>query len=100
MPNQSSQSIAITLAFAPDRVTQLHERLSVPMGCTAAQALALSDWQTRYPWVARCQIGVFGRKIDWQTPLQDGDRLEFYRPLTIDPMRKRQLKLARKASKN
>ena len=100
MLNQPCQNIAITLAFAPDRVTQLHERLSVPVGCTAAQALALSDWQVRYPWVTQCQIGVFGRKIDWQTPLQDGDRLEFYRPLTIDPMRKRQLKLARKASKN
>lgn len=95
-----SPTMTITLAFAPDAATQLHERLSMPTGHTPVQALALTDWQARYPWVLQCQIGLFGRKIDWQTPLQDGDRLEFYRPLIIDPMRKRQLKLARKASQD
>ena len=89
-------TIQITLAFSPEPATQLYQRVIIRSNCMPVHALARTDWQMRYPWIEQCQIGVFGRKIDWQTPLNDGERLEFYRPLTIDPMRKRQLKLARK----
>lgn len=91
-----NSTIQITLAFSPEPATQLYQRVITPSNCTPLHALAMTDWQMRYPWIEQCQIGVFGRKIDWHTPLNDGERLEFYRPLTIDPMRKRQLKLARK----
>jgi putative ubiquitin-RnfH superfamily antitoxin RatB of RatAB toxin-antitoxin module len=30
-------------------------------------------------------VGVFGRTVDQATPLRDGDRVEIYRPLKIDP---------------
>lgn len=38
-------------------------------------------------------VGVFSVKKSLDYPLQDGDRVEFYRPLTDDPMKKRQSKV-------
>ena len=29
--------------------------------------------------------GVFGKRKDWDSPIYDGDRLELYSPLLIDP---------------
>ncbi len=34
-------------------------------------------------------VGLWGRKVGLQEPLRDGDRVEVYRPLTVDPMRAR-----------
>lgn len=31
------------------------------------------------------RVGVFGRVVSATTPLRDGDRVEIYRPLRIDP---------------
>ena len=31
------------------------------------------------------RVGVFGRLVDPSAVLRDGDRVEIYRPLTIDP---------------
>ena len=47
----------------------------------AGFALSLED-----PAVARkgC-FGVFGKRKDWGSPIYEGDRLELYSPLLIDP---------------
>ena len=29
--------------------------------------------------------GVFGKRKDWESPIYEGDRLELYSPLLIDP---------------
>jgi uncharacterized protein len=31
------------------------------------------------------RLGVFSRKASFDTPLHDGDRVEIYRPLQLDP---------------
>ena len=31
------------------------------------------------------QAGIWGRKVLWTQPLQEGDRIELYRPLKVDP---------------
>jgi putative ubiquitin-RnfH superfamily antitoxin RatB of RatAB toxin-antitoxin module len=30
-------------------------------------------------------FGVFGKRKDWDSPIYDGDRLELYAPLLVDP---------------
>lgn len=30
-------------------------------------------------------FGVFGKRKDWDSPIYDGDRLELYSPLLVDP---------------
>jgi putative ubiquitin-RnfH superfamily antitoxin RatB of RatAB toxin-antitoxin module len=41
--------------------------------------------------------GIFGRRAAPDTPLRDGDRVEIYRPLLIDPKTARRAKAAAKA---
>jgi putative ubiquitin-RnfH superfamily antitoxin RatB of RatAB toxin-antitoxin module len=39
-------------------------------------------------------LGLFHRRRDPQTPLREGDRIEIYRPLSIDPKEARRLRAA------
>lgn len=51
------------------------------------RACALSEWPADWPW-ARCKnltVGIWGRQSPWQHALRDGDRVELYRPLRVDP---------------
>lgn len=34
-------------------------------------------------------VGIFGERCALGDPLNDGDRIEIYRPLALDPMRQR-----------
>ena len=34
-------------------------------------------------------VGVFGKRVDLNAPLNNGDRVEIYRPLAIDPKERR-----------
>ncbi len=36
-------------------------------------------------WTRKGAFGVFGKRKEWDSPLYDGDRLELYAPLQIDP---------------
>ncbi len=84
----------IFVAFSPDSQTQLLQTVdwaALPTPVTAKMLIEWLDWDTKYPDILSYDIGVFSQKIAWDTPLKAGDRLEIYRPLLIDPMRKRQL---------
>ena len=61
--------------------------LTLPAGATVADALAqVAD---RAPFaaldLARMPVGVFGDRVDRSRRLVQGDRVELYRPLVIDP---------------
>lgn len=73
------------LAGRADRVS-----LSLPAGSTAGDAVAASG----LPLAGK--IGIFGRVVDPATRLADGDRVEIYRPLELDPKEARRRR-ARKA---
>lgn len=61
--------------------------LHLPQGSTLADAVrasrlleTLSDAQ-----VDRLQTGIWGTRLPPEHALRDGDRVELYRPLTVDP---------------
>lgn len=85
-PAEPGAEIAVELAWSPGpgRVERL--ALWLPAGCTAAQALARGRAAApgRLP-EAPAAVGVWGRACAPDTVLQDGDRLELYRPLSVDP---------------
>lgn len=74
----------------------LRTTLHVPRGTTAGEALALAavlpGWPER---LENCQLGVFSRRVDRDHPLRDGDRLECYRPLQLDPKAARRQRASR-----
>ena len=61
--------------------------LEVAAGTTVGQAIARSGIAAKFPQhdLARCAVGVWGQPVDRARRLQDGDRVEIYRPLLIDP---------------
>jgi len=99
-------SISCAVAFAAPEL-QFCIELQLPAGSTAADALAaargrmaadatspVSQWPSR-----SAQCGIFGQPCDWTQVLQDGDRLELYRPLQVDPResRRNRVQTARRA---
>lgn len=65
---------------------EVHECvLELPEGSTVAQALQASGWTARFPGIAHLTASVWGRRVDATTILREGDRLEFCRPLRVDP---------------
>lgn len=61
--------------------------LHLPAGSTAADALARAVRSQGWPVDALqgWPLGVFSRRIEPGHVLHDGDRLEIYRPLQLDP---------------
>lgn len=69
--------------------------VELPAGSTARDALALSGIAARYPGIDLSRLGVFGRRVAAGTLLADGDRLEIYRPLALDPKEARRRRARR-----
>lgn len=64
---------------------QFHLRVAFSEGMTAQQAIDASGLAEQVCLPEVLHLGVFGSKIEAETVLQAGDRVEIYRPLTINP---------------
>lgn len=64
-----------------------HDSITVdlPEKATVAEALAASGIRERHPGIDLSRVGIFGRAVKEDAPLADGDRVEIYRPLALDP---------------
>ena len=65
--------------------------LEVAEGTTVAQAIEQSQLAEKFPEhdLARCAVGVWGQVVGRDRRLRDGDRVEIYRPLRMDPQEAR-----------
>lgn len=70
--------------------------VEVPEGSTAQQAIELSGILSRCPQLnlKKQKIGIFGKITKLTAPLDEGDRVEIYRPITADPKTVPQRKIA------
>lgn len=86
MSDQRTPRLSIEVAYA-ERERQFLEALEVEPGTTAAGALALSALGREFPKLdlGSAALGVWGRSVSRDHPLADGDRVEVYRPLAMDP---------------
>ena len=79
--------IRITLIHSP-APREVHELpMHIPRGSTLFRALELSGWLQRFPDLDSpgLSTGIWGRKAAKDTVLRDGDRVEMYRGLRVDP---------------
>lgn len=62
-------------------------RLDVDEGCTLRAAIERSGILARYEDIdlERNKVGVFGKIKPLDTVLAEGDRVEIYQPIVIDP---------------
>lgn len=83
---ETAGEVTVEVVFAlPERQETLS--LTAPPGTTAREAVRSSGLAGRFPGhdFERCALGIWGRPVPDETPLRDGDRVEVYRPLAIDP---------------
>lgn len=73
---------------------QVVRELALPAGATVADALRGSGFVADLQ--ADVQVGIFGRLANFATPLRDGDRVEIYRPLKLDPKEARRRRAAKR----
>lgn len=77
--------VSVAYAAAPDRI--FLRELVVPDGASVADAIELSGVRPAFPrlQIDDAHVGIFSRKTALDARLRDGDRVEIYRPLKIDP---------------
>ena len=83
----------VEVVFAlPDR--QWLETVTVDDGAIVADALRVSGIEEHFPEVSfdELQVGIWGKPVERAHTLRDGDRVEIYRPLEMDPREARRLK--------
>ena len=84
----------VAVAFSPGVGVALEWSVELAASSTAIDAIRASGLQGRFPEidVGACSLGVWGRVCGQQTPLREGDRVEIYRPLAMDPNEARRLR--------
>jgi putative ubiquitin-RnfH superfamily antitoxin RatB of RatAB toxin-antitoxin module len=77
----------ITVVYSPAPRQVLECVLDLPEGATLRQALQASGLLETRPELAQGtpDAGVWGRSAKPSQVLEDGDRVELYRPLRVDP---------------
>jgi putative ubiquitin-RnfH superfamily antitoxin RatB of RatAB toxin-antitoxin module len=86
--------IRVEVVYA-ERGRQTLIALTLPAGATVAEAIAASAIHAAHPGIpAGLRTGIFGEPAGPATVLQEGDRVELYRPLPADPKETRR-RLAR-----
>jgi putative ubiquitin-RnfH superfamily antitoxin RatB of RatAB toxin-antitoxin module len=92
---------AIEVVYAlPDRQALIE--LRVEEGCTVFEAARRAGLEARFPGLdlSQATLGIFGRVVEdpSQATVQEGDRVEIYRPLLIDPKEARRRRAGVKRS--
>jgi putative ubiquitin-RnfH superfamily antitoxin RatB of RatAB toxin-antitoxin module len=61
--------------------------ITVPAGTAVRAALLMTELGAGFAELdlAACPVGVFGKEVAADYRLTEGDRIEIYRPLSIDP---------------
>jgi hypothetical protein len=95
-----SRTIVVEVVYAlADKQKLL--RLSVPYGTTVRQAAELSGMAAHFPDLdlATSPLGIFGKAVAKpdERVLEDGERVEIYRPLVADPKEVRKQRAAKAA---
>jgi putative ubiquitin-RnfH superfamily antitoxin RatB of RatAB toxin-antitoxin module len=80
--------IEVTLSCSPAAREVFEQRLRVAPGATLVDAVKASELSQHFPeldWRHALTPGIWGRAVEWEQPLKDGDRIELCRPLKVDP---------------
>jgi putative ubiquitin-RnfH superfamily antitoxin RatB of RatAB toxin-antitoxin module len=85
-----SKLIDIEVAYALPWSQDLRH-LRVPFGTSAEQAVQFSGICKVFPEIDQLHnnLGIFGKLVKPDTILRNHDRVEIYRPLTVDPKENR-----------
>jgi len=83
--------VEIVYAMADEQaLLELH----VAEGSSVQNVIDSSAIYDRFPTedLTKCAVGIWGRPVQRSDIVRDGDRVELYRPLTMDPREARRLR--------
>lgn len=88
--------LPIEIAYALPN-TQFILVFAVPAGTMVAEAIARSGILQQHPDIdlQAQKVGIFGQVVSLEQTVAAHDRIEIYRPLSIDPKQKRRIKAAK-----
>ena len=91
----------VELVWSPQAGDVQHRWLDVEEGATLESALhgCVGFMMAQSQDLADLRIGIWGRVRPLHTVLRDRDRIEIYRPLTVDPMEARRLRYAKRGER-
>ena len=98
-PARDSPGLSITVVFSAAPGVVREWVLQVPEGATVADALRASAEKIGAPQGGQAICGVWGRVVEPGQLLRDNDRVEVYRPLTVDPKVARRERFARQGAR-
>ena len=78
---------------------QIIRRVRLPAGSTVVDALAASGLAEEFRELDSGRVGIYGKAVRADAILRDGDRVEIYRPLQVDPKDLRRMRAAKKGAK-
>lgn len=94
---KSAEPVVVRVRVVYLRPGLVFERaLLLPAPATVGAAIEASDLrrQVRELAGAELEVGVFSQRRTLADPVHDGDRVEVYRPLTIEPKQARRIRVA------
>ena len=93
-PGSAAPLVRVAIACSPGAGHAFEATLELPAPATALDAVRASGLFERHPELGRGEplIGIWGRACGPGTVLAEGDRVEVYRPLTMDPNEARRLR--------
>ena len=95
-----SAKIVVEVAYALPQKQYL-QRVTLEEGATIEQAIVASGLLALRTDIdlTRNKVGIFSRPAKLQDNVQDGDRVEIYRPLTADPKALRRMRAEKSGEK-
>lgn len=79
----------IEIVYIPVGQNPLRAQVAFVTGMTVTNALEQSGLLLSHPELLGMPVGIFSKAVSLDTLIKAGDRVEIYRPLTLDPMEKR-----------
>ena len=85
--------VRVTVVYCAPGCEDLTE-VTLPAGATVGDAIGAAGLLVRRPEVGASppDVGIWGRSCALTQPIEDGDRVEIYRPLTVDPKEARRVR--------
>jgi len=94
---ESAAPLHVLVAYSPRPREVDLTPVVLPAGATVGDALEASGLRERHPSLdfTREPVGVWGQRRALDTPLREGDRVEVWRPLLVDPKEARRQRYRR-----
>ena len=84
VPASSPVSITVEVVYISE-TRQFLKSLQVPLDSTVMEVIELSGLMLEFPHLNLSSVGVYGKLVSLEAPLQAFDRVEIYRPLLVNP---------------